>query len=246
MTFDIVELVDPNSDQHQIIVENCSIASSVSDNDLKLEKVSLLTNRCPSIDSRFSIRFQRIDPDHVKSSIFQISKFDTTSVVYLRCSIGICYGRIESCQEVNLIVVGNHFTYAFLDFLQRLCPEIRRAPPIAQRVPTGFANASVPSTSADSGPFDYVDEEGASVIALKRRKRRADEHEDDQQAKQKLARLISDLTWSMDQPTSVNHAEPVVEVNVGHYEVRQVQQQFTIETPLPQPVHKHKTAYGNC
>ena len=50
----------------------------------------------------------------------------------------------------------------------------------------------------------------------------------------------------MDQPTSINHAEPVVEVNVGHYEVRQVQQQFTIETPLPQPVHKHKTAYGNC
>ena len=126
---------------------------------------------------------------------------------------------------------------------QRLCPEIRRAP-VSQRVPTTLVNASLPST-VDSGPFDYVDEEGASVIALRRRKRRADEHDDDRQAKQKLARLISDLTWSMDQPSSINHAEPMPEVNVGHYEVRQIQQQFTIETPLPQPVHKHKTAYGS-
>ena len=126
---------------------------------------------------------------------------------------------------------------------QRLCPEIRRAP-VSQRVPTTLVNASLPST-VDSGPFDYVDEEAASVIALRRRKRRADEHEDDQQAKQKLARLISDLTWSMDQPSSINHAEPISEVSVGHYEVRQIQQQFTIEAPLPQPVHKHKTAYGS-
>lgn len=87
--------------QHQIITENCSISSSVSDNDMKLEKISLLTDRCPSIDSRLSTRFQRIDPDHVKSSVFQINKFETTSVVYLRCSIAICYGRIENCQEVN-------------------------------------------------------------------------------------------------------------------------------------------------
>ncbi len=98
--FDFLK-AEPNSDRHQIIAENCSIASSVSDNDIKLEKISLLTNRCPSLDSRLPIRFQRIDPDHIKSTSFQIRKFDTTSIVYLRCSISICYGRIENCQEVN-------------------------------------------------------------------------------------------------------------------------------------------------
>ena len=97
----VVSPADHSINQHQIITENCSISSSVSDNDMKLEKISLLTNRCPSLDSRLSTRFQRIDPDHVKSSVFQINKFETTSVVYLRCSIAICYGRIENCQEVN-------------------------------------------------------------------------------------------------------------------------------------------------
>ncbi len=94
-----------NSDHHQIIAENCSIASSVSDNEIKLEKIPLLTNRCPSLDSRLSIRFQRIDPIHIKSTIFQMRKFDTTSIVYLRCSIAICYGRIENCQEVNRLIL---------------------------------------------------------------------------------------------------------------------------------------------
>lgn len=93
---------DYDSNRHQIIVENCSISSSVSDNDIKLEKVSLLTDRCPPLDSRLSIRFQRLDPYHLKSSTFQISKFQTTSVVYLRCSIGICSGQIENCQEVQI------------------------------------------------------------------------------------------------------------------------------------------------
>ncbi len=55
------------------------------------------------MSSRLSIRFQRIDPDHIKSTVFQINKFQTTSVVYLRCSIAICYGRMENCQEVELI-----------------------------------------------------------------------------------------------------------------------------------------------
>lgn len=91
---------DRNSDHHQIIAENCSIASSVSDNEVKLEKIPLLINRCPSLDSRLSVRFQRIDPDHLKSTTFQMRKFETTSIVYLRCSVGICYGRIENCQEV--------------------------------------------------------------------------------------------------------------------------------------------------
>lgn len=127
--------------------------------------------------------------------------------------------------------------------MQRLCPEIRRAP-VPHRGPNNIVNSST-SAMVDSGPFDYVDEDAASVIALRRR-RNADEQNNEQQAKQKLARLISDLTWSMDQPLSINHAEPVPENNLGHYEVRQVQQQFTIEIPLAQPVHKQKTAYGNA
>ncbi len=108
-----------NPDRHQIIAENCSIASSVSDNEIKLEKISLLTNRCPSLDSRLSIRFQRIDPDHIKSTIFQIHKFDTTSFVYLRCSIGICYDRIENCQEVNSFIFLVEFKSFFLAFMSR-------------------------------------------------------------------------------------------------------------------------------
>ena len=99
----ISSLGNPNGNPHQIIAENCSIASSVSDNEMKLEKIQLLTNRCPSVGSRLSTRFQRIDPYHVKSSVFQISKFETTSVVYVRCSIAICVGRIEQCQEVQLV-----------------------------------------------------------------------------------------------------------------------------------------------
>jgi hypothetical protein len=96
---------DDISNRHQIIAENCSIASSVSDNEIKLEKIPLLTNRCPSLDSRLSIRFQRIDPDHLKSTVFQMRKFESTSIVYLRCSIAICYGRIENCQEVNSLMI---------------------------------------------------------------------------------------------------------------------------------------------
>lgn len=86
---------------HQIIAENCSISSSVSDNDIRLEKIQLLTNRCPSYDSHLSLSFQRIDPYHIKSTSFQIKKFQTTSFVYLRCSIAICFGQIENCQEVK-------------------------------------------------------------------------------------------------------------------------------------------------
>jgi hypothetical protein len=92
---------DYNSDHYRIIAENCSIASSVSDNEIKLEKIQLLTNRCPSFDSRLSIRFQRIDSIHLKSTIFSINKFQTTSIVYLRCSIAICFGQLGNCQEVK-------------------------------------------------------------------------------------------------------------------------------------------------
>ncbi|UJR16143.1 hypothetical protein I4U23_003054 [Adineta vaga] len=193
---------DQMRDGHQIIAENCSIASSVSDNEIKLEKIQLLTNRCPSIDSRLSIRFQRIDPYHIKSTIFQINKFQTTSIVYLRCSVAICSGQIEKC-------------------LERLCPESRRS---LQKM----NNAS----SINSAPFDYVDEDSASVVALKRRQVRRnmnnDNDNDDQQ--NKISRLITDLTKSYDS-------------NNDHFEIRQVQQQFSIETPLPQPANKHKTPY---
>jgi len=105
---------DHNSDRHQIIAENCSIASSVSDNEIKLEKIQLLTNRCPTIDSRLSIRFQRIDPYHIKSTIFQVNKFQSTSFVYLRCSIAICFGQIEKCLEVY---IENCFLYPINHFL---------------------------------------------------------------------------------------------------------------------------------
>ncbi len=105
--FVFLSVDDYDSDHYRIIAENCSIASSVSDNEIKLEKIQLLTNRCPSFDSRLSIRFQRLDPNHLKSTVFSINKFQTTSVVYLRCSIGICFGQIESCQEVILI----HFSF---------------------------------------------------------------------------------------------------------------------------------------
>ena len=70
---------------------------------MKLEKIQLLTNRCPSLDSRSSIRFQRLDPYHLQSTMFPINKFQSTSVAYLRCSIGICSGQIDNCQEVELI-----------------------------------------------------------------------------------------------------------------------------------------------
>jgi len=105
---------DHDSNYHQIIAENCSIASSVSDNEIKLEKIQLLTNRCPTLDSRLSIRFQRIDPYHIKSTIFQVNKFQSTSFVYLRCSIAICFGQIEKCLEVY---IENFFLYPINHFL---------------------------------------------------------------------------------------------------------------------------------
>lgn len=48
----------------------------------------------------------------------------------------------------------------------------------------------------------------------------------------------------MDQSPSTNLLENHNPSN-NHYEVRQIQQQFTIEAPLSQPAYKQKTAYGN-
>ncbi|CAF1091615.1 unnamed protein product [Adineta ricciae] len=212
--------VEHDSDRHQIIAENCSIASSVSDNDAKLEKLSLITNRCPSLDSRAAVRFQRLDPTHLKSTVFQIQKFETTSVVYLRCAIAICSGRTEYCQE-------------------RLCPETRRTSALHR--PSLHARNSSMILPSDSAPFDYIDEDGASVIALRRRRRRRSSF-DEEQTKKKLEKLISDLAWSMDQPSS-SQTDHIDAKNPVHYEILQIQQQFTIETPLPQPAHKYRGAY---
>ena len=44
-------------------------------------------------------------------------------------------------------------------------------------------------------------------------------------------RLIADLSRSFD-------------VSNDRYEIRQVQQQFSIELPLPQPTNKYKLPYG--
>lgn len=211
--------VKDNIGRRQIIAENCSLASSVSDNESKLEKISLLTNRCPSLDSNLTIRFQRLDSDHIKSTHFQMPKFETTSIVYLRCTIAICYGRTENCQE-------------------RLCPETRR-PSLVNR---SAMNPSI-ITTTDSAPFDYVDEGGASVIALRRRKR---ELLDDDQTKKKLARILSDLTSSMDQISASSSNDLIEDNNPNHYEIRQVQQQIKIEIPLTQSASKHKShgVYG--
>lgn len=45
----------------------------------------------------------------------------------------------------------------------------------------------------------------------------------------------------MDQSSTTNLFD---DNNPNYYEIRQVQQQFTIETSLPQPVNKHQTASG--
>ena len=98
---------------------------------------------------------------------------------------------------------------------------------------------NLPLTSTtDSAPFDYIDEEGASIIALRRRKRN---NIDEVQAKKKLARLISDLTWPMDRPSSSNLYD---DISSYQYEVRQVQRQFIIEQPLTRSAQKHRTPYG--
>ena len=95
-------------------------------------------------------------------------------------------------------------------------------------------------STTDSAPFDYVDEDGASVIALRRRKREdvVLEH-----TKNKLARLIPDLTSSLDQPLS--SSDHLFEENhPNQYEIRQIQQQIMIEMPVTQPVSKQKPSYG--
>lgn len=73
--------------------------------------------------------------------------------------------------------------------------------------------------------FSAVDEneEDMSSLVMKRR------IDDEQQ--RKFARLLTDLSRSLDPYRD-------------HYEIRQIQQQFSIESPLPQPTNKHQLPYG--
>jgi hypothetical protein len=72
--------------------------------------------------------------------------------------------------------------------------------------------------------FSSFDENdvSASIVAIKRR------NEDEQR---RFTRLLTDLSRSFDSSND-------------HYEIRQVQQQFSIELPLPQAINKHKLPYG--
>jgi hypothetical protein len=46
-------------------------------------------------------------------------KFETTSIVYLRCSIAICYGRVEDCQEVNEFLFLFEIKFLFSVYVQK-------------------------------------------------------------------------------------------------------------------------------
>lgn len=72
--------------------------------------------------------------------------------------------------------------------------------------------------------FSSFDENDGStnIVAIRRR------NEDEQR---KYSRLVADLSRSFDSSND-------------HYEIRQIQQQFSIELPLPQPINKHKLPYG--
>ena len=109
-----------------------------------------------------------------------------------------------------------------------MCPDVQ------QPFPHRGANGS----SVDT--VDYADDDSASVLALRRRRgRRQDTPEEEEE---KISRLINEITRSIDQiPSSSSN---FIDVMDDHYEVRQVQQQFTIEVALPQPAHKHKVPYG--
>lgn len=102
---------------------------------------------------------------------------------------------------------------------QRLCPEIRRS------VPQRGNNAS--SLSSESPQLDFADEDGIDGFALKRRQ--TFDHGDEPQ--KKFTRLLNDLTRSLESPNN-------------NYEIRQIQQQITIETPLAPSVNTRKLAYG--
>ena len=79
------------------------------------------------------------------------------------------------------------------------------------------------SSSVNTVPFDYVDEDNVNVVALKRRRRNIN---DEQQ--RTISRLIKDLSRSVN----------------DNYEIRQIQQQFSIEVPLAQATNKRKLPYG--
>ena len=78
------------------------------------------------------------------------------------------------------------------------------------------------SSSTHTVPFDYIDDDSANVVALKRRRNINDEQQ------RTISSLIKDLTRSVN----------------DNYEIRQIQQQFIVEVPLAQATNKRKLPYG--
>ncbi len=76
----------------------------------------------------------------------------------------------------------------------------------------------------NSSSFDDIVDDTTNIIALKQRR-----NDDEQQ--RRFTRLITDLSRSFDS-------------NNDYYEIRQIQQQFSIESPLPQPTNKQKLPHG--
>lgn len=75
-----------------------------------------------------------------------------------------------------------------------------------------------------------MDDDNTHVIALNRRRRRQVDGMDDEE-QNKLSKLINDISKSYD-------------FSNEHFEIRQIQQQFSIEAPLAQPNNKRKPGFG--
>jgi hypothetical protein len=78
--------------------------------------------------------------------------------------------------------------------------------------------------NSSSNILDSIEDDSNSIAGLKRRR-------NDEEQQRKFTRLLTDLSRSFD---SMN----------DYYEIRQIQQQFSIELPLPQPPNRHKLPYG--
>ncbi|CAF1086434.1 unnamed protein product [Didymodactylos carnosus] len=224
-----------NNVEHQIIAENCSIASGVSDNDPKLEKINLLINRCPSKE-RFSLRFQRLDPHHIKSTIFKAVKFESTSIAYLRCSVAICFGRTEYCQER---ICQN--TNTNNDFL---------ALPRTQTKVRNFSAVNDVVQLSDSAIVDDNNNNDESEDINLFRRRRGRRNEDDLDEK-KLAKLILNFPWTTTTTPIQEFSADIFSTDASlsktdtnkHFEIRNVQMQFTTELTNPANIVTRKNSY---
>ncbi|CAF0966796.1 unnamed protein product, partial [Didymodactylos carnosus] len=226
-----------NNLEYQIIAENCSIASSVSDNDPKLEKINLLINRCPT-QERFSFRFQRLDPHHIKSTIFKAVKFESTPIAYLRCSVAICFGHTEHCQE-------------------RICQNININSDLSlnskQSKLTKFSSINNVEQLSDSVIVDdNNNNDETEDITLFRRRRRRRHYNKNNIDKKKMSKLILNF------PLSSTTTPPIQEFPIDmfntddsfsktdtnkYFEIRHVQMQFTTELSNPANIVTRKTSY---